>query len=72
MILFYVQALLFLKADKRVVFEAPFTLGIADINQGDATPEARIEEVPGHRIASLYVCLAAKRRFEEVSAARFA
>jgi hypothetical protein len=39
-------------------------LGIADINQGYATPEKQIQAALGHRIASLYVRLAAERRFK--------
>jgi hypothetical protein len=36
-------------------FASPLISGIADINQGYATPEKRIKEAFGHRIASLYV-----------------
>jgi hypothetical protein len=56
-----------MKLDKKYLIS-----GIADINQGYARPEKHVKEVFGHRIASIYVCLAAERRFEEVGAARFA
>jgi hypothetical protein len=56
-----------MKLDKKYLIS-----GIADINQGYATPEKHVKEVFGYRIASLYVRLAVERIIEEVSAARFA